>query len=88
LIQIFAAPNKIAVVVIARVTLVTSMQFPRHFSVFIHRRLDANGKPVGPAKLNTLPSDSFEYDDDDDSSLHQVREAITRDEKRKMLLII
>jgi hypothetical protein len=34
------------------------------FVVFIHRRLESNGAPVGPARLNILPSDSVEYDDD------------------------
>jgi hypothetical protein len=34
------------------------------FLVFIHRRLESNGAPVGPARLNILPSDSVEYDDD------------------------
>lgn len=35
-------------------------------TVFIHRRLQHDGRPVGPIKLNTLPSDDIEYDDDDD----------------------
>jgi hypothetical protein len=34
-------------------------------AVFIHRRLNDDGTPVGPIKLNTLPSDSVEYDDDE-----------------------
>jgi hypothetical protein len=32
--------------------------------VFIHRRLLPNGQPVGPARLNILPSDSITYDDE------------------------
>jgi hypothetical protein len=32
--------------------------------VFIHRRLDLSGRPVGNFKLCTLPSDNIEYDDD------------------------
>lgn len=31
-------------------------------TVFIHRRLRADGSPVGPPALNTLPSDKAEYD--------------------------
>lgn len=34
-------------------------------TVFIHRRLSASGQPVGPAKLNILPSDSAAYYDGD-----------------------
>ena len=34
-------------------------------TVFIHRRLNAQGNPVGPAKLNILPSDQRSYEDDD-----------------------
>lgn len=41
--------------------------------VFIHRRLEANGTPVGPARLNILPSDSVEYDDDDDNSVAPIQ---------------
>lgn len=33
-------------------------------TVFIHRRLGFDGKPVGPARLNVLPSDAVTYDDD------------------------
>lgn len=33
-------------------------------TVFIHRRLKADGKPVGPSRLNLLPSDARTYDDD------------------------
>lgn len=36
-------------------------------TVFIHRRLNANGSPVGPAKLNLLPSDQDDYDDEANS---------------------
>ena len=44
-----------------------------HESVFIHRRLAADGSPVGPVKLNVLPSDSVEYDDEDDNSTAQIQ---------------
>jgi len=33
-------------------------------TVFIHRRLNLNGTPVGPSNLYTLPSDRIEYEDD------------------------
>ena len=33
-------------------------------TVFIHRRLNPDGSAVGPALLNTLPSDAVTYDDD------------------------
>ena len=33
-------------------------------TVFIHRRLNNDGSPVGPPTLNTLPSDNVTYDDD------------------------
>ena len=37
-------------------------------TVFIHRKLNADGSAVGPAHLNILPSDSITYDDDKPSS--------------------
>jgi hypothetical protein len=37
----------------------------RPATVFIHRRLNDDGKPVGPPNLNTLPSDRIEYDAED-----------------------
>jgi hypothetical protein len=33
-------------------------------TVFIHRRLRADGSPVGPPALNVLPSDNVTYDDE------------------------
>eukprot|EP00981_Chlorochromonas_danica_P012991 scaffold5636_cov159-Ochromonas_danica.AAC.12 len=33
-------------------------------TVFIHRRLGYDGRPVGPARLNILPSDAITYDDE------------------------
>lgn len=33
-------------------------------TVFIHRRLNLDGTPVGPARLNLLPSDNVTYDDE------------------------
>ncbi len=33
-------------------------------TVFIHRRLNANGSSVGPVRLNLLPSDQDDYDDE------------------------
>lgn len=35
-------------------------------TVFIHRRLNDDGTPVGPVRLNTLPSDAASYVDEDD----------------------
>lgn len=35
-------------------------------TVFIHRRLNYDGKPAGEYRLNILPSDSKNYSDDDD----------------------
>jgi len=40
-------------------------------TVFIHRKLNADGSPVGPAQLNILPSDSITYDDDKPSTDHE-----------------
>jgi len=37
-------------------------------TVFIHRKLNADGSAVGPALLNILPSDSITYDDDKPST--------------------
>ena len=37
-------------------------------TVFIHRKLNADGSAVGPALLNILPSDSITYDDDKPSA--------------------
>jgi hypothetical protein len=33
-------------------------------TVYIHRRLRADGRPVGPVKLNILPSDAIDYDEE------------------------
>lgn len=33
-------------------------------TVFIHRRLGYDGRPIGPARLNILPSDAITYDDE------------------------
>lgn len=33
-------------------------------TVFIHRRLQRDGSPVGPPTLNVLPSDNITYDDE------------------------
>lgn len=33
-------------------------------SVYIHRRLNPDGTPVGPARLNILPSDAMDYDNE------------------------
>ena len=36
--------------------------------MFIQRRLSENGSAIGPATLNTLPSDYIDYDDVDESA--------------------
>lgn len=33
-------------------------------TVYIHRRLNHDGKPIGPPRLNILPSDAADYDND------------------------
>lgn len=41
-------------------------------SVFIHRRLNEDGTPVGPPRLNILPSDNITYDDDDNAAYNKA----------------
>lgn len=41
-------------------------------TVFIHRRLNEDGTPVGPPKLNILPSDNITYDDDDNAAYNKA----------------
>lgn len=70
------------------VTFTKGLNLPKHFevlerkrykmswgpaTVFIHRRLGPDGKPIGPFRLNILPSDDKSYSDDED------------DDKRKFL---
>lgn len=52
-------------------------------TVFIHRRLRHDGSPVGPAKLNVLPSDQRSYDDDAYNNETNVRPSTTYSQQQQ-----
>jgi hypothetical protein len=70
------------------VTFTKGLNLPKHFeilerkrykmswgpaTVFIHRRLGADGLPIGAFKLNILPSDEKSYSDDEEYAERQKR---------------
>jgi hypothetical protein len=78
------------------VTFTKGLNLPKHFeilerkrykmswgpaTVFIHRRLGADGKPIGVFKLNLLPSDEKSYSDDEEYAERQKRFESEEDEE-------
>jgi hypothetical protein len=49
--------------------------------VFIHRRLRSDGQPVGPVKLNLLPSDNVTYDDE--IANYRTKQTISTDDEEE-----